>query len=164
MLVIYIYYIRPASAQLVQTKSEVVAAQVTLSDLSQKVEELKKLQENVPSSTAEQQSLLAKIPPEVDQDGLIEDVSSLAASRGIELKNIGFSLGQVDEKLGVGVITMSTGFTGTYQDLVALLTDLERNTRILRVKNIAVQVHEVTRSASAQVSFTLTIESYYQAK
>lgn len=162
ILVIYMYYIRPTRADLKDYRQNLIAAEQKLTDLQNKVAEVENLKSSITQNAAERQLLLAQVPTEVDQDGLIKDLNRLASSRGIELKNIGFSLGKVDPDTRVGVMTMSTGFEGTYQDLINLLADMEKNVRRMRVKNISVQVLEVSRDVSANVTFTLAIESYYQ--
>ena len=162
ILVIYMYYIRPAQAELALKQQAYVESEQKLHDLQNSVATLTELKSSIPESAAQRQLLLAQVPSDVDQDGLIKDLNRLAGNRGIELKNIGFSLGKIDQDTGVGVMTMSTGFEGTYQDLINLLADMEKNVRKMRVKNISVQVLEVSRDVSANVTFTLAIESYYQ--
>ncbi|MDP4007957.1 MAG: type 4a pilus biogenesis protein PilO [Candidatus Peregrinibacteria bacterium] len=162
ILVVYMYYIQPSRGVLAQDTQNLVASEQKLNDLKNSVAELESLKASIPESAAQRQLLLAQVPTEVDQDGLIKDLNRLAQSRGIELKNIGFSLAKADPNTKVGVITMSTGFEGTYQDLINLLADIEKNARRMRVKNISVQVLEVSRDVSANVTFTLAIESYYQ--
>ncbi|MBT6068983.1 type 4a pilus biogenesis protein PilO [Candidatus Peregrinibacteria bacterium] len=162
ILVIYMYYIQPSSEKLEEKRLEKAQMEEQLTDLQNSVDELLALQASIPKSVGERQLLLAQVPTDLDQDGLIKDLNRLASNRGIELKNIGFALQGVDQETGVGVVTMATGFEGTYQDLINLLADVENNVRKLRVKNISVQVLEVSREVSAEVSFTLTIEAYYQ--
>lgn len=163
ILVIYMYYIRPTSADLEQKQLEKAQAEEQLTDLQNSVDELTKLQASLPKGDGEKQLLLSQIPVSLDQDGLIKDLNRLASNRGIELKNVGFSLNGIDKEMGIGIVTMSTGFEGTYQDLINLLADMEANVRKFRVKNISVQVLEVSRDVSTDVSFTLTIEAYYQS-
>ena len=162
-LAIYMYYIRPVSDELNQKQLEQVQTEQELADLQNSIDELTRLQASLPKSDGEKQLLLSQVPVELNQDGLIQDLNRLAVGRGIDLKNVGFALNGVDQETGIGTVTMTTGFEGTYQDLINLLADMEGNVRKLRVKNISVQVLEVSRDVSADVSFSLTIEAYYQA-
>jgi Tfp pilus assembly protein PilO len=117
--------------------------------------ELKALSEEVVKSESTREALKTAVPVGYDQDALLLELSELAKDLGFALNAVNFS-DSVSQDYGK-TIGISANFTGTYEDLVGFLQKLEGADRLLRVTNMSVQ-----RVSSADISFSVNIEAYYQ--
>lgn len=139
--------------EVLKVSEETLKAEVAT--LEANYEDLKTLSEDVASSETTRAMLKAAVPVGYDQDKLLLELSDIADGLGFDLNAVSFS-DTVSENYG-NTITVSANFTGTYDDLVAFLQNLEGADRLMRVTAMNIQ-----RTSSSAISFSLNIEAYYQ--
>ena len=105
------------------------------------------------------------LPDNVDTVRLALDLDGMASRHGIAIKNIQATTGSnVDPNLIVlpenesvyGRATISFGFISNYQNFMSLLADIERNLRIMDVKNITFQSAD-----SGLYDYQVAVETYW---
>lgn len=153
-----VFWLNPLRSEIAGLKAERDEAKENLEEQKASLTGLKVIQEELPISEAEQESLERAVPTEADQDSLITDLSETADEAGISLNSINFNLG---EKEDFKTVNISANFSGNYEDLLNFLTALEQNERKIQVKSISVQLGE-TNASGQEVSFNLNMEAYYQ--
>jgi Tfp pilus assembly protein PilO len=105
--------------------------------------------------------MLRSIPIGVSQDKAIEDIVQLVKDNNITLNSIGFSKG-ITSKDKIGVLQVSAGFEGTYEDLITFLKALEQNKRMFRVNSISVQLMNTEMAGLKRAVFSLSMDTFYQ--
>jgi len=136
-----------------QMNKETAAAE--LQTLETEYETLAALSEKVATSETTKQSLMAAVPSGYAQDQLLLDLSEMASDLKFTLNALNFS-DTTSEDFGK-TITMTANFSGTYDQLIALLQKLETSNRLLRVVSLNVQ-----RTSGTEITFNMNIEAYYQ--
>ena len=79
----------------------------------------------------------------------------LAEDSGFDSNVISFSL-RTDQEYG-NTLGVSMSLVGAYDDLITLLQAIESAERLMQVQSIAVQ-----RTSTTDISFSLSLETYYQ--
>lgn len=114
------------------------------------------------------QKLGKMLPDNVDNIRLIIDIDNMAAKRGIPLKNV--TLGEISDSTTardplavaesgspVGSVALTFTVSTTYENLLALITDLEHSLRIVDIEEISFAVGEV----SSVIDYTITVRTYW---
>lgn len=156
------FFILPSRALIADLTTQIDVANQQIGEAQAVVDDLKKVESTVPKTVQEREELLKKVPSSVEQSSLIKTLNKVSSARGIALKQVSFSTGKSTSTPGIGTVQMVTGFEGTYNDLIKLLSDLERNERIINVKSIALELKDMVRDGKAKTAFKLTLESFYQ--
>ncbi len=150
--VVFVLPMRDKIAELKVTKdaitSEVASLETTYSDLQA-------LSEQVATSESTRDALKAAVPSGYDQDSLLLELSTMGEDLGFKLNAVTFG-DTVSETYG-NTITISANISGTYDDLVAFLKEIEDAKRLMQVSSMSVQ-----RTSSSEISVSLAIEAYYQ--
>ncbi len=152
-----LFFVNPMQVELDDLQAELDEKETTVTELTDQVAELEAMRDELGTSGVSEEKLLLQVPDDVDQSGLITDLSELAEEAGVELHGMSFSMVEGAES---GVISVSASFDGDYEDLVSFLETVEDNTRKITVDSISVQLSE--ESSVAHASFGLLMEAYYQ--
>lgn len=110
---------------------------------------------------ADIQEFLTKVPKELEQDILLENLFDISERVNVSLNSVSFGVNQ-SELASVKTIQISAAFLGQYSDLVDLLREIEDNPRKINVRSISIQFGE-GEGSSQQISFNLNMESYYSS-
>ena len=140
--------------ELTAEESELVALQVELADLVA-------LEANLPMADSERERILDSVPLDLLQDELIENLDTIANEVGVSLNSVTFAL-QNNQGTDSNVISIVPNFTGNYSDLISLLDALENNDRLFKVASIGVQLGDSTDDVEQQMTFSVSLEAYYQ--
>ncbi|MBU2524615.1 type 4a pilus biogenesis protein PilO [Patescibacteria group bacterium] len=167
-----IFYVLPLADALERYNAENATQKVQLTELNEKLTELQTYEKTYKSVDASK--LLAEVPEEINQSGLIEDFHKIAGANNIIYSSLSFGL-QRSVDPGINAVTVHASFEGDYDDLQNFLKGLEVNGRKMIVKNIGVQLGETVEvekidsttdekvmELKKNAVFTLTIEAYYQ--
>lgn len=103
-------------------------------------------------SSSDQARLNTMLPDNVDNVRLIIDVNGIAARHGFALQNITTSAdsadggasglsessGGTDSSTPYGIVTISFGFTASYDNFIAFMQDVQSSLRILDISQLSV--------------------------
>ncbi len=133
------------------------------------VEQVKNLVVNLQSVANISNALSFALPQNESVASVVAQINSLAQVHGVAIQGVGTSYLSVmppPVKLsfvkGVGVLQFNVKFAGPYVAGRDFLIDLERNLRIMDVKNLKLQ--SGTNVAQDLMNFDVTLDTYYQAK
>jgi|GEM_PF-787616 Tfp pilus assembly protein PilO len=152
---------QPAREQVLSLESELVDAQAGLVLLETELADLVLLDSTLPVAESERDRILEAVPNDLAQDELIRDLDDIASSVDIDLTSMTFSLQSV-QGLTADVVSISASFSGLYVDLLDLLEAIETNDRLFKVNSIGVQLGDVTDDGEQLMTFSVTLEAYYQ--
>jgi Tfp pilus assembly protein PilO len=157
-----IFYVKPLWSEVSSLEKGRDEKVVERKELNAKLTDLQKLQKELGgSSEVKKETTLLSIPEKLEQNKLIEDLSSIAKKNDMILNGISFSVPGNTLQGQVSKATLNTNLTGNETNLLGFLKDVEGNGRKLVVKNITIQVGENDLGMS-RVNFNLNIETYYQ--
>ncbi len=160
----YTFLLRPVSAQLDVLKADVLAKNVELETLKTKLGDLNQAEEELQlTSEVQRQESLKAVPVGINEDLVIKDIIQIAKDNSVTLNSISFAKGS-SNKEGIGSLRISSTFQGNYGDLTNFLMGLEQNGRIFRVDSVSVQISKLAISDLERVSFSLSIDTYFQQK
>jgi Tfp pilus assembly protein PilO len=142
------------------------------SDITSKSDEIQSIQEQIAEFESAQEELgiateidrlesLKAIPAQMYQDEVIRDLITITQTYDIDLNSLSFGKGASDYQ-DVNSLRINASFEGNYADLVSFLEGLEQNSRIFRVDSISVQITELDIFDLKRVSFSLSMDAYYQ--
>lgn len=98
---------------------------------------------------ADRQKLTRMLPSNIDSIRLIIDVNNVASAYGMSLRDVGISDAPVSaarkdntvsviQSAGYSYVTLTFSVTGTYDNLILFLSDLERSLRVNDVTSLSV--------------------------
>ncbi len=150
-----VVFVLPMRDKIAELKVAKEAATTEVATLESTYADLQALSEQVATSESTRDALKAAVPSGYDQDSLLLELSSMGEDLGFKINAITFG-DTVSEQYG-NTISISANITGTYDDLVAFLQEVEAADRLMQVTSMSVQ-----RTSSSAISFSLTLEAYYQ--
>lgn len=150
-----VVFVLPMRDKIAELKVAKEAATAEVATLESTYADLQALSEQVATSESTRDALKAAVPSGYDQDSLLLELSSMGEDLGFKINAITFG-DTVSEQYG-NTISISANITGTYDDLVAFLQEVEAADRLMQVTSMSVQ-----RTSSSAISFSLTLEAYYQ--
>jgi Tfp pilus assembly protein PilO len=158
----FAFFLRPLWNDHGEMQSEIDGKELQVSTIQTKIDEYKESERKMDlGSEVQKRTLLNSIPVGVNQDEIIEDLVDIAADNNIEFHSVSFGLSDgVYED--VGALRISASFQGGYGDLIHFLKGLESNARLIKVTAINVQVEHIEDVNVNKVTFSLTMDSYYQ--
>ncbi len=159
-LVVGMFVLAPARDKGDFLKSDLATAEANLQTLQAEVDRTKAAEAKLPLADTERQKLLLSVPAGLDQDQLILDLKRIGEAAKVSLNAISFSL--QPERYGAQTVSVVANFTGRYEELMALLTALENNSRLFRVNSIGVQLSDSDDDGAPLMNFSVTLEAYYQ--
>lgn len=161
-VVFYFLFTTQLKERFDSAKADVTSKEVKLSELNTKIDEYKAAEEKMGVETEVQKvSLINSIPVGVNQDKVIEDLYKIAKANEVDLKSLSF--GVSDGVYGnVGALRINSSFEGNYSDLINFLEGIEDNLRLFKVSSVNVQIGEGEEGESKRVTFSLTIDAFYQ--
>lgn len=114
------------------------------------------------------QKLGKMLPDNVDNIRLIIDIDNMAAKRGVPLKDV--TLGEISDSTTardplavaesgspVGSVALTFTVSTTYENLLALIADLEHSLRVVDIEEISF----ATGETSSIVDYTITVRTYW---
>lgn len=158
----YIFYTRSLTNEYADVSKVLADKEKEITDIQAQIKTLKDSEQKMDITTEVQKtSLLKAIPVGMKQDNVIEDLIKIAQEDGVTLSSVSF--GKSDpQKDSVGSLKINAGFQGDYGDLIHFLKGIEDNARLFKVTTINVQVSDVSGQDLKRVTFSLSIEAYYQ--
>lgn len=157
----YVFAVKPISDEVTKKSEELVTRVAEASVLQKKVDDFKKQEGTLQLNEEKKRQILSAIPIGINQDEVIRDIVDVAAKRDITLRSISFSKSTSADQ-SVNVLRVSASFEGSYSDLINFLQGIEGNQRRFKINSISVQVNSENLSMSDRVSFSLTMDSFYQ--
>jgi Tfp pilus assembly protein PilO len=161
-MILFVFFVRPFHQAVAKVKEETILKTQELTALKTKVADFENAKTKLGvNSELQKLEMLRSIPIGVSQDKAIEDIVQLAKDHNIELSSIGFSKG-ITSKSKIGILQVSAGFDGTYEDLTEFLKALEQNKRMFRVNSISVQLMNTDTVGLKRAVFSLSMDTFYQ--
>jgi len=161
-VVLFVFFVRPFNQAVAKVDAETTLKTQELDKLKAKVADMEAAQKKLGvNSELQKLEMLRSIPIGVSQDKAIEDIVQLVKDNNITLNSIGFSKG-ITSKDKIGVLQVSAGFEGTYEDLITFLKALEQNKRMFRVNSISVQLMNTEMAGLKRAVFSLSMDTFYQ--
>ena len=159
---VYAFFVRPQMEDYSKVKADVTSKFERIEKLKTQISTYKETEEKMDLTTeVQKRTLISSIPVGVNQDGIIEDLVKIATENDINLKSVSFGVSRSDETK-VGVVKMNASFEGNYNDLLNFLEGIEGNARFFKVTSISVQVSDIPDLEIKRVTFSLSIDAYYQ--
>lgn len=158
----YVFFTMPVAAEVSSLKDEVSVKENRVEDLRSRIAALEEAKEEYQLTTeVQRRESLRAVPVGMNQDDVIRDLMDIGERENVTLRSISFSRGSSGLD-GIGLLRISAGFEGSYDELTDFLRSLETNTRIFRVSSINVQVRRLDFADLERAAFSLTIETFYQ--
>lgn len=158
---IYVFLLKPLSDEVDKKEQELTTRIAEADTLQIKVDDFKKQEDALQLNEEKKRQILSAIPIGINQDEVIRDIVEIAAKQDITLRSVSFSKSISGDK-SVNVLRVSASFEGSYSDLINFLQGIEGNKRRFKINSISVQVSSESLSMSERVSFSLTMDSFYQ--
>jgi Tfp pilus assembly protein PilO len=157
-LLVTIFYLQPLIGHDSELDVTVGQAQDTLDIATQKLEAAKQAKDHFDHMTElDKQKMLLQIPTSLTQQNIIDDLSRIAALNNLGLVSITFAKNTTQDSLKkISVVANLSGLSQSYQTLLTLLQSVERNNRLLVVKNLSATM------SSSRNDYSLTMEAYYK--
>ena len=157
-LLVTILYLQPLINHYSELEVTVNQAQDGLDTSAQKLESAKQTKDHFDKMTEmDKQKMLLQIPTALTQQTIIDDLSSIAASNNLGLISITFAKNtSADSLKKISVVANLSGLSQSYQGLQSLLQSVERNNRLLVIKNLSATM------TPARNDYSLTMEAYYK--
>lgn len=163
-LALLVLYTLPARDRIAEFRAQVSALEAEALVVQADVDRLTSLKEILPKGEVQRLALTNAVPLALQQDRLLTELHTIATTHNIAFDSL--SMSTVDNVLTkVSAVSLSSTFTGNYEDLVAFLEGLESASRRIEVKSINVQLlpsEEGHNDEKPRASFSVTMEAYYQ--
>ncbi len=158
----YAFFVRPMWEDYGSAKADITTKEDKVSELSEKLDSYKNAEKTMDLETEVQKlTLLKSVPIGVNQDEVIEDLVDIAEEHEISLRSVSFGLSDGFYE-SVGALRINASFEGVYGDLITFLKGIETNSRLFKVTSISVQVSQFEDLDVKQVTFSLSIDAFYQ--
>ena len=146
-----------------QLQDEYSKYEATLVNSTKVVENRKNLTDKNNKITEANKALLVKmVPDNIDNDKLVLEMSSIAESRNLSLKNISIGGGtNTSDSIGpdntpYGTLSLGFSVNATYDNFLNFIKDLEQNLRIVDITNVS-----FTSTDTGFYDFSVTINTYW---
>ena len=159
---VYAFFVRSEMDDYSKVKADISTKSERVEKLRKQIDTYKETEKKMDLTTeVQKKTLINSIPVGVNQDGIIEDLVKIAGDNDVKLKSVSFGVSRGDETK-VGVVKMNASFEGNYNDLLNFLEGIEENARFFKVTSISVQISDVTGLDIKRVTFSLSLDAYYQ--
>jgi Tfp pilus assembly protein PilO len=143
-------------------KADVAVKEAKLAEVNAQIDQYQEAVKKMGVETEVQKvALVNSIPVGLNQDKVIEDLYKIAKANEIDLKSLSFGVSE-GVYSDVGALRINSSFEGNYSDLINFLEGIEDNLRLFKVSSVNVQINEGEEGESKRVTFSLTIDAYYQ--
>ncbi len=160
-LVVGLFVWQPARDDVGSLEADLLDMQSELESLESELAELVVLEEELPVAEAERERILESVPVGLNQDALVQNLDEISNSANVDLNSMTFSKQNI-EGATADVVAIVCNFSGNYEDLGRLLEELESNDRLFKVVSIGVQLGDITDDGSQEMTFSVSLEAYYQ--
>lgn len=132
------------------------------------VEQVKNLVVNLKSVANISNALSFALPQDESVSSVVAQINSLAQLHGLVLEGLGISYlpmmpppVKLSFAKGMGALRLDVKFVGPYAAGRDFMIDLERNLRIMDIRNL--KIESASKTGQDLMSFGLTVDTYYQA-
>lgn len=162
-VILLIFAIRPTISAITNLRQDISNHQKTLQSLSEKVTNLttaKKNYEALPQETRDKINRV--IPNRVEVTLLVADLEKLApktaSASTIQIQPLSLTTTDISYKMRpeLGEISFTFYLEGSYQELLALTTQLSRSPRLLNIQNLT-----LSKQLDGPLVFSITGKGYY---
>lgn len=168
-LAIYALLIRGQYGTIQELQGRLEAKTEILNIETTAVEQVKNLKAALKNEVSVLSALSYALPQEEAVSSVVAQINSLSQLHGVVLQGVGISyLPMIPPPVklsfakGMGALRMDIKFVGPYASSRDFLGDLERNLRIMDVKNL--KMESASKTGQDLMSFSLTVDTYYQVK
>ncbi len=153
------FLVLPKSAEVSSANDELVAAQAQQSTLESQLAALEALEVAAPENKAIIEDVERRIPPTVDEPGLLLLVKNAAIRSGIALTNLTPSTPTLDAASGLSTITLAVTAQGSYFQLTEFLYSIETLPRAAKVLNVTMAPNSGDAGAVTVVTNLLQMQA-----
>lgn len=168
-LVVYALLIQGQYGAIQELRGRLEAKNEILEIETKAVEQVKNLVVNLKSVANISNALSFALPQEESVSSVVAQINSLSQLHGVVLQGVGISyLPMIPPPVklsfakGMGALRLDIKFVGSYSAGRDFLADLERNLRIMDVKNL--KMESASKTGQDLMSYSLTVDTYYQVK
>lgn len=168
-LVVYALLIRGQYGAIQELRGRLEAKIGILEIETKAVEQVKNLVVNLKSVANISSALSFALPESESVSSIVAQVNALTQVHGLVLQGVGIShLPMIPPPVklsfakGMGALRMDIKFVGPYAAGRDFMSDLERNLRIMDIKNL--KMESASKTGEDLMSFGLTVDTYYQVK
>lgn len=166
-LVVYALLIRGQYGAIQELRGRLEAKSGILEIEVKAMEQVKNLVVSLKSLSSVSNALSLSLPQEEAVSSAVAQLNSLAQLNGVVLQGVGMShlpMIPAPVKLsfakGMGALRMDIKFVGSYAAGRDFIAGLERNIRIMDVKNLKMET--ASKTGQDLMSYSLTVDTYYQ--
>jgi Tfp pilus assembly protein PilO len=153
----YLALFRPQSAHLKAAHSAYNQAEQTSQSLQSQLVGLRALEAQIPSDQAKLSNLETAIPKTPDLKDVLTQLHNLAVSTNVELTTVNPTVSSsASTSGGATSVGLSMNVAGTYPDLMAFMTGLDKLARTTTVDSL-----NLTPSQASGLSATVTARIFY---
>ncbi len=158
----YTFYSRGLSEDNAALAEEIANAETELQMINDNITAIENAQSELELTTEVQRTQVErKIPNELAQDEVIEDLVAVAEENRILLRSLSFGKGASTQS-AVASLRVNASFEGDYSDLITFLRGIETNARFFRVNSISVQLNRTDITGVKRATFSLSMEAFYK--
>lgn len=149
------FFLIPKKTDFEESNDLLAQSQTELNRLKTQLIDLQEVEKSFEGSEVTRKDILNLIPADINQDGIINALSEIAANNQTSINSVSFSTG-AGRDLDVQVVTINLNVTGTHDNLIRFLEGIENSSRKFRVKTISLQI-----LASKLENMSITLEAFY---
>lgn len=169
-VLVYGTLIVPSYAGIEQLRNVVAQKEQERKAQEQAVLKLKELLTRFQTLSSARESLALTLPNDPDIPQIVNTLNGLALVNSIDLKNIDTQLLSLQTLSGpsyvknVGAVRTRFSITGTYENFIKFISQIERNVRIMDVTTLGLSAVGGASGAlrSNELNFNITLQAYYQ--
>lgn len=174
---VYFTQIQPAYSEIQGVRSQIYSGNDFLNNETAVVAKLQNILKKYENDPSVEQAVSAAIPAKEDDAAAAHELTALAVSSGLGIQSVAALTASVESvKLSqsaansdnkfvlrpLGVSNFQLKLVGSYSNFRSFLDKVERNIRIMDMKNVTVE--ELGKPNQDQYLFTATVATYFQSQ
>lgn len=169
-LAVYAGLIRGEYARIQELRGILAAKTRIFEEEKRDIDQVKLLIDRSQGSSAKlEESLSQSLPQEEMVSSVLAQINAVTQSNGLALQGFGVSYLPIAPSpikrsfaKNIGTLRLDLKLAGQYLSAKNFLTDLEKNIRVMDVREL--KMESVTKTGTDLLNYSLVVDTYYQAK
>ncbi len=164
--VVYATFVRPTYAEVTTLRGELIAKQKTFEEKQAAVGKVESLIRQYQGAGKLEDVISMSLPQDAEVSSVFNQLQAIAGTNGLSVQVFNVEqlpLREMAEKSlvrPVGTLRLSLRLTGGYEPFKGFVRGLETNIRVMDASSVKVE----SLGKGDAYAFTLTVDTYYQAK
>jgi len=167
---VYSSFIRPAYSEIENLRGEVAFKTSALAQQQSSSQQIQSLLSQYQDVLKVEDTISSILPMTANVASGVNQLSGLAKVNNLNLDLLSVEetaikpSDQPDIVKGVGALKFNLHLTGSYENFKTFLQEIETNLNLMDLTNLKMEAATKTKSGENRFSYTLTVNTYYQAE